>query len=44
MHNSYLLEQQSNKEIQNLHVELAELDAKISEETAPQTEGVLEQI
>jgi hypothetical protein len=35
---------ESNKEIQNLHVELAELDAKISEETAPQTEGVLEQI
>jgi hypothetical protein len=35
---------ESNKEIQNLHVELAELDAKISEETAPQTEGALEQI
>ena len=35
---------ESNKEIQNLHVELAELDPKISEETAPQTEGVLEQI
>ncbi|MEY4573085.1 MAG: hypothetical protein RLZ10_2360 [Bacteroidota bacterium] len=35
---------ESNKEIQNLHVELAELDAKISEETTPQTEGVLEQI
>ena len=35
---------ESNKEIQNLHVELAELDAKISEETAPQTEGVLEHI
>jgi hypothetical protein len=35
---------ESNKEIQNLHVELAELDAKIEQETAPQTEGVLEQI
>lgn len=35
---------ESNKEIQNLHVELAELDAKIEQENAPQTEGVLEQI
>ena len=35
---------ESNKEIQSLHVELAELDAKIEQETTPQTEGVLEQI
>jgi hypothetical protein len=35
---------ESNKEIQNLHVELAELDAKIEQEATPQTEGVLEQI
>lgn len=35
---------ESNKEIQNLHVELAELDAKIEEENAPATNQVLEQI
>lgn len=35
---------ESNKEIQNLHVELAELDAKIEEENAPTTNQVLEQI
>lgn len=35
---------ESNKEIQNLHVELAELDAKIQEENTPKTNEVLEQI
>ena len=35
---------ESNKEIQSLHVELAELDAKIEEENVPATNEVLEQI
>lgn len=35
---------ESNKEIQGLHVELAELDAKIEEENVPATNETLEQI